>query len=522
MRARMRMALGFERSETVSSSRFHAGEVRVVVAEENWHQARLIPTSGINGAIEQERRATSALLAVMCAVKEFGRVLTQPLGAPAGQLETFIEVPFELNGKASIPDGLVRVSWGRKCWTALVEVKTGTNELAAEQLENYLDIARREGFNAVITISNEVPAIAGQHPTKVDKRKLTKVALHHYSWTEILSEAVIQKEHRGIADTDQAWILGELIRYMEHPRSGVLEFEDMGPSWVEVRNAIAAGTLRPTDRGASEVAGRLDALLRYAGLLLGRQLGTEVVPLLPRRELADPALRNQQVVNTLVANGSFDGSIRIPNTVGPLSVSVDLRANKITCHVDVEAPREGRPTTRVNWLLRQLQRAPDTVRIEAFAMHARGAGAAELLRDARAAPTLLIVDPKKDLRSFRVALSSNLGAKRGRDRGSFIKSVLNAVDTFYADVLQELKAWAAAPPRLRDLAGEPKVQPASLSSTALSSQDGAEPLDQPQPSDENSVPSSNEIAAADASHAESATISDGGPAAPASADAHPS
>src|SRR4051812_3574717 len=31
------------------------------LAEEIWHEARLIPTSGISGADEQERRATSAL-----------------------------------------------------------------------------------------------------------------------------------------------------------------------------------------------------------------------------------------------------------------------------------------------------------------------------------------------------------------------------------------------------------------------------------------------------------------------------
>jgi hypothetical protein len=447
------------------------------VAEESWHQARLIPTSGINGAMEQERRATSALLAVMSAVREFGRVLTQPLGAPVGPVETYIEVPFELNSKTSIPDGLIRVCRAQKCWTALVEVKTGANELLAEQLENYLDIARRESFDAVITISNEVPAIAGQHPTRVDRRKVSRVALHHYSWSEILSEAVMQKEHRGVADPDQAWILGELIRYMEHPRSGVLEFQDMGTYWVDVRNAITAGTLRPSDGGVSEVAGRLDALLRYSGLLLGRQLGTEVVPVLPRREVADPALRNQQVVNALTTGGVFDGSIRVPNTVGLLNISIDLRANIITCHVDVDAPREGRPTTRVNWLLRQLQRAPETVRIESFAMHARGASAAELLREARVDPTRLIADPKKELRTFRVALSCKLGSKRGGDRGSFIKSVLDAVDRFYADILQELKAWTPAPPRMRDLAEESKLQPASLSSTALSSQDGVEPTD---------------------------------------------
>jgi len=73
-----------------------------------------------------------------------------------------------------------------------------------------------------------------------------------------------------------------------------------------------------------------------------------------------------------------------------------------------------------------------------------------------------------------------LGAKRGRGRGSFIDSVLAGTDAFYAEILQGLKAWSAAPPRLRPvtaeaLDGEP-TRPASLSSTDFSSQDGsAEP-----------------------------------------------
>ena len=125
-----------------------------------------------------------------------------------------------------------------RAWTALVEVKTGPNRLAVEQVECYLDIAREQGFDVVVTVSNEIPAIAGQHPTQVDKRKLRKVSLHHLSWTQVLSEAVMQKDHRGVADTDQAWILGELIRYLEHPRSGALEFEDMGTHWVRIRDEV--------------------------------------------------------------------------------------------------------------------------------------------------------------------------------------------------------------------------------------------------------------------------------------------
>jgi hypothetical protein len=322
----------------------------------------------------------------------------------------------------------------------------------------------------------------------VDKRKLRKVALHHLPWTEILTAAVMQKEYRGVADPDQAWILGELIRYLEHPRSGAMEFSDMGPAWVSAREAISAGTLRPNDKVVPEVAGRFDALVRYACLKLGRQLGTEVTPALTRRDISEPATRTQALGVQLTTTGTMAAGIRIPGAVGPLQVTADLRAGKIICHVDVDAPREGRPTTRVNWLVRQLKEAPDTVRIEAFTMHARGPGRAELLGAVRAEPTILIGDPAKELRSFRIALSYPAGTKRGTGRGAFIDSLLDAVDDFYMQVIQNLKPWMPAAPRLRSPDELKPVEPvpASLVSTAISSQDG------PQPENAGSVQSSNE------------------------------
>jgi hypothetical protein len=138
------------------------------MSEETWHQARLIPTSGINGAPEQERRATSALLAVLSIVPDYSRALLSGVGAPAGNVTTYIEVPFDLEDQRVYPDGLIRVKRGSREWTALVEVKTGKNVLESTQLENYLDVARANSFDALITISNEIPPVPGQHPTTVD------------------------------------------------------------------------------------------------------------------------------------------------------------------------------------------------------------------------------------------------------------------------------------------------------------------------------------------------------------------
>jgi len=184
----------------------------------------------------------------------------------------------------------------------------------------------------------------------------------------------------------------------------------------------------------------------------------------------------------LCETGQLVGSIRIPDTVGQLVVTADLRSSRVTCHVDVDAPREGRPLTRVNWLVRQIRGAPDSTRMETFVTHARGSSTAELLGKVREDPGSLVVDSTKEIRTFRLAATSGLGTKRGRGRGAFIDSVLDACDDFYAEVLQHLRAWSATPPKLRQptSAPPPEVEqsiPVTLASTDYSSQDGAEVAD---------------------------------------------
>jgi hypothetical protein len=73
-----------------------------------------------------------------------------------------------------------------------------------------------------------------------------------------------------------------------------------------------------------------------------------------------------------------------------------------------------------------------------------GAGTTDLIRNIRDNPAVLVSDPAKELRSFR-AFTAPLGTKRGQGWGSFIDSVREAVDTFYGEVLQHIKAWTAAP-----------------------------------------------------------------------------
>ena len=419
-------------------------------AQAEWVPARLIPTFGIRNEKDQEKRVTSSLLAVMHAVPEFAHALLAPLGAPKARPKTFAEVRFKTaEGELCIPDGAIVVDRGKKRWTCLLEVKTGRNELRAAQVSTYLDIARDNGFDAVLTISNQITsADVKDAPVTVDKRKLKRVHLYHLSWLRIATEAIVQHRFRGITDPDQAWILGELIAYLDSEASGASGFDDMGAEWVTVRDAAHAGTLRP---GAEvhAVAARWDQFIEYAGLGLAQELGTDVTVVTPRNQTR--AQRTDQLARDLLETGRVAGTIKIPATVAPLEVIADLRSRQVETTVSVSAPRDGRPTARVNWLLRQLREAPAQLRITVSFEGARESVAASL-SEARENPAVLLsqADPKRVPRAFAVTLLRPMGRKRGKGRGSFISDTRLQAFDFYRDVLQVLKPWQQRAPRLPD------------------------------------------------------------------------
>lgn len=249
-------------------------------------RARLIPVAGIGTHKEAERRAASALLAVLTVARDLSRDLLAPLGASkAGKavVEAYTEVRYDLGGATVRPDGLIRVSYGKKEWTALVEVKTGNAPLDAGQVNRYWDVARDQGFDHVLTISNEIARVAGVHPTDgLRVRKNARVGVSHLSWTSILTTAVRIMHHSGVDDPEQAWILDELIRYLEHPASGVLTFDDMGPNWSSVRDGARTSTLTKRADGVRDVAARFDQLVRFGALQLSSQIGQTVESVLSR------------------------------------------------------------------------------------------------------------------------------------------------------------------------------------------------------------------------------------------------
>ncbi len=414
-----------------------------------WRHARLIPTFGSRNDKEREKRATSCLLAVMHGVPEFGHALLKELGAPRSPvIETFAEVRFKNgDGKTVVPDGAIVCQRGKTTWTCLVEVKTGTDRLTEEQVSGYLDIARDEGFDAVLTISPQITASSSESPVSIDKRKLRSTNLFHYSWWRVLTEAVVQQRYRGISDPDQEWVLRELIYYLSSEASGALGFEDMGEDWVAVRAAGRDGTLRLSDSGARGVAERWDQFASALALSLSQELGANVQPQRPRRQTTPE--RIDEIVKVLVEASELSTTLRIPDAIGPLTVRADLRSQQTLTSVSIEAPKDGSARGRFGWLTRQLKEAPGDLRLEAAFPNARSTTTATL-DQMRENPKALEYeqDPKRPPRAFVLTRCEAMGKKRGRAEGSFVRETSSQVISFYSELIQDLKPWQAPAPKV--------------------------------------------------------------------------
>lgn len=156
----------------------------------------------------------------------------------------------------------------------------------------------------------------------------------------------------------------------------------MGAAWVPVREAVAANTPRASDSKVAAVS----------------------------------ASWTQAAAAELARAGTLSATLRIPGAVGPVSVVADLWVAQIRTSVQVEAPSDGGGMRRVNWILRQLTDAPDSLALEVLFAR-REQTSCEQLKDAR----------------------NNPGTKRNGLTKAFVPSVNDPVDAFYARVLQGLR-----------------------------------------------------------------------------------
>jgi len=414
-------------------------------------RARLIP---VLADTSKENRATSVFLACLGVVDEFAKAMLASIGQRVGKrtkVDCYTEVVFQdLENKRDRPDGLIVLTTGSRQWSALVESKIGKAALDAEQVLRYLALAKANGIDGVITLSNQFVALPTHHPIKIPKNKLRGVELYHWSWMFMLTQAILLLRVEETLEVDQAYILEEMARYFRHESSGIRPFDQMNPEWKEVvLHVKSGGTLA---RGSLEVettVGGWHQEQRDLCLILTRRLATPVSARLSRLHRSNPGQRLKDDSERLATEKKLTVTFDIPDAAAPLDVAVDIARRTIACSMSLSAPKDRKTTkARVNWLLRQLRQAdPSNVFIESH-WPGRAMATQTSLQEASEDPMSLAHENGHLVPGrFKVSIVKDIAGRFSGSR-TFIEELERAVPDFYERIGEHLQKWVPPPPKI--------------------------------------------------------------------------
>lgn len=417
--------------------------------------ARLFP---VLAETSREGRALSVFLSCFAAVDDLARTLLATLGLRLGvrsRVQAFTEVVLDSvpDDAAGRPDGLIVVRTGRREWTALVEAKVRRAKLEADQMEGYLHLAKANGIDALVTISNDFAAVPNHHPVRISQRARRGVDLYHWSWTSILTHAkVLLADTESVADVEQRFLMNELVRFLDHPSTGVMRFDRMDGNWKGLVDSVIAGaTLQANSDEVTHTVANWHQECRDLALKLMVHVSSSVSIKLPRAYRNDPQQRIADDAADLCRWWTLSVEYDIPDAASGMSVEVSLSARSIQVSMTVQAPQDRKSTrARTNWLLRQLRQS-DADDLHLRARYARRSKAPEgRLAAVREDPGALQL-PNGDAvpYAFEVRLVRDLGARFSGAK-TFVDELERTVLRFYAEVGQRLRNWQPAPPKMAD------------------------------------------------------------------------
>lgn len=419
----------------------------------NGSAARLFPVLADS---KKEEKATSILLSIFTVVPDYARAVLDEVGAPIGKrakIECFTEVSFKGSNEKSRPDGLIIVTNGSKKWAALVESKVGRSELTQDQVETYLDIAKEQGFDAVITISNQFAQLSTHHPLPISKIKTRSVSLFHFSWLSLTSKALLLTESKSVTDVEQSYMLKEMIRYLQDDSSGVVSQFKLGKHWKEVCTTVHQ-KVRLT-KSSDEVSGAISnwfQTLRYLSIQLSVAVGKPCAVRLSKKHKDDGQHRLTDTISSFIDTSILRGEFEVPNAANNLLLELDLSRKSLQCSIEIKCPKDVKQArAAINFAVNQLKNYSGddleiTVnypgRIQDLSANIQTA----LDEDGR---KLLLHDHTKELPvSVIIWRDYDLGTQALKSP-SLPHTIDQQLQSFYDDVVEELKAWQPKAPRIR-------------------------------------------------------------------------
>lgn len=416
-------------------------------------KARLIPVASDSN---KEVRATSVFLAAMMAVPSFAARMLDTIGQKTGkrsEISCYTEVCFKqaCEGKNLRPDGFVSVSAGRgKNWCALVEAKIGNAEIDPEQVKHYAALAKDHGIDTIITISNQFVALPSHSPVSIGKILSRNVRLFHWSWTFIVTEAMLLIGDDEFSAPEQKFILSELVRFLSHESARVRRFDRMNKEWKDV--VLAVNARSALTKSAQDVMNTVAAWhqeSRDISLLMTRKLHSRVRQKLSRLHMNDPATRVTVDAEKLAKDHILEFVLEIPDAADLLEVQADIVRRCIIVSMSLDAPDTKRASSRINWLVKQLAKAdPADVHIEAK-MPGRTPAVRMTLSQLRSNEEGVDQAFASALpMSFKIMMVRDIAGRFSGNR-TFIEEIEKIVPEFYENVGQNLQQFRPKPPQIK-------------------------------------------------------------------------
>lgn len=419
-------------------------------------EVRLFSSASISNDQEAESRATAALLSTIKAVSEFGRAFVQLAGGPAGRIDCFTEISFHDGTKnpSLRPDGVVLVSRGKTKWTAMVELKVASNGISQDQFDSYHDLARDQGYDAFITISNQPAMPNGLPPLKVHKSKARGLPVTHLSWERLLSEAQLLSWQSGVADEDQKYILDEWIRYVNDQKSRIVVSPKVGPYWGNLLTQATTEKLSSVKSDLEEFLNTWNGFLRIEAFRLRAMLGENVEVRMSRNDYNDPDSFLKRMVNETSDSCRVESALKIPKTAGDLLIVFDIKGKCTILEIHVKPPSDKTTRGQIGWMISQLKHlevGPDQNLIvdwrkKGVMSMAPISGISDVRDSLMISTAKEAVEKDNEIRLFRLQQVFKLPSK-SRD---FFSSLGRSIEEFYQSTVQYIQTYSPAAPKVSE------------------------------------------------------------------------
>lgn len=401
----------------------------------------------------KEDRATSILLGAIRGIPQFSQVLLNTVGQKVGvqsKIQCYSQVVLlePKEGKLR-PDGLISIEKGSNSWRAMIESKIGNATLEKEQILSYVELAKKNNIDAIITISNEFAALPTHHPIKLNNNEKKRIEIYHWSWLSILTNALLLQESGEIEDSSQQFILDEVIRFFEHESTGIKGFTQMNSEWREiVQNVQSGAPLRKTSDEVINTVAAWHQESRDLTLILSRILKVIVREKLTTKQRSFPDQRIKDEAELLVRDHILRSIFEVPDTASDIVVSVSLSKRSVTCSMSLSAPDTRTNRSQISWLVRQLSKSSMTAAYIRAWPKASPISSQATLDELRGDPALLITAGREKIlfSRFEIAVTTDLAGKFSGSK-VFIERVEELVPAFYEEIGQYLRAYVKPAPK---------------------------------------------------------------------------